>query len=115
MDTEARTSNQSAGMLALVQAVPGLKLQPTSVDLGLEDPMNWPLLRSMSVEALGVLGFTGSLMVNVDPLPATQLSHLSEFATYGMGLCRRWSAYGSASSGWQQVLTVHRPQPCICM
>lgn len=41
----------------------------TSVDLGLEDPMDCPFARIISVETLGVLGFTGSLIVKVDPLP----------------------------------------------
>lgn len=46
------------------------KKRRTSVDLGLLAPMDCPLARISCVETFGVLGFTGSLMVNVDPLPA---------------------------------------------
>ena len=44
----------------------------TSVDRGLWEPMDCPLARIISVDTFGVLGFTGSLTVNVDPLPATK-------------------------------------------
>lgn len=42
----------------------------STVALGLLEPMNCPLSREDSLDTLGVLGFTGSRIVNVDPLPA---------------------------------------------
>ena len=42
----------------------------STVALGLLEPMNCPLSRVISLDTLGVLGFTGSRIVNVDPLPA---------------------------------------------
>lgn len=39
--------------------------------------MNCPLARPISVETLGVLGLTGSLTVNVDPLPVPNPRHMA--------------------------------------
>ena len=50
----------------------------SAVDLGLLEGlwlMNCPLFRGRSLDTLGVLGFTGSRIVNVDPLPAPSHAH----------------------------------------